>query len=306
MCSSSNIVQLEKTSERERLSLAETQSIRRGDLARAEPEHQAHSPTTVESSKLLLDLKRTSTNENLEEALTIDQYLNLGSPQFLQMHLDLVPTSTETSRPATSSGTTDNMARPIFSPWNSALDNRCQSLELSTLSSHSTNRRPETSVQGPISPPRSGSHSRQQSINNISTYSPPSGRSGEKVVLSQVCHDTDDEGKTALHICAARGNFSMVQLLLSHDIDVESIDNQERTALHLAASRGHVLVMETLLKAGADPDAIDCHGMSPIHAAVDSECEGAIRLLVREGADLNAPIKVDSRRANEVGIRGNR
>ena len=101
-----------------------------------------------------------------------------------------------------------------------------------------------------------------------------------------------NQGKTALHISAERGNLGIVRFLLEHGVDIDVADGRGRTALHYAARGGHVNVVEKLLGEGADPEAWDYEGRSPLHAAADADCEAIIGLLTREGADLNAAIGV--------------
>lgn len=312
-CSRKTTIGLPAGKEQEHISSAEPRPIVNRDRLSADPAQQAQTSTTSESSRFLSETEIsecTTINESPEETYAIDQFLNLNSPQYFQMHGSYITPTSETSthRPATPRDSNDKMALPLslLSPWSPTLDHGYQSSERAAPASHTPKRPSAVSDSRPISPLSSATHSRQHSANNISTPSLASGTCDDKVqtiaMSTRDDHDNSDEGKTALHICAARGSLRMAQLLIDHDIDVDSTDSQGRTALHIAASKGHVLLMKTLLKAGADPDAIDCYGVSPIHAAVNSECEGAIDLLVREGADLNAPIQVGSRRVRKRDV----
>jgi ankyrin repeat protein len=74
--------------------------------------------------------------------------------------------------------------------------------------------------------------------------------------------------------------------------DVNARDEQGLTALHVAAGRGDAAGVRALLAAGADPLALDSAiGASPLHHAAQSGSVEVMRLLLEAGApvDLQAP-----------------
>ncbi|KAI0151871.1 ankyrin repeat-containing domain protein [Xylariaceae sp. FL1272] len=101
----------------------------------------------------------------------------------------------------------------------------------------------------------------------------------------------ENKGKTALHLCAERGNTVMMSILLDHNVDLDVPDGCGRTALHLAVRHGRVEMVSKLLEAGADTEISDHAGFSPIHSAVTCENDEIVRLLMRGGADIHAGIR---------------
>merc|ERR1712178_401252 len=79
----------------------------------------------------------------------------------------------------------------------------------------------------------------------------------------------DPDGKTALHLAAAKGQDRACRVLVhQHGASVYSKTKPEGdTALHLAAGGGHVYSVETLLYAGVDRDATNENGKTPASAA---------------------------------------
>ncbi|KAH8689601.1 ankyrin repeat-containing domain protein [Talaromyces proteolyticus] len=64
-----------------------------------------------------------------------------------------------------------------------------------------------------------------------------------------------NEGKTALRRAANGGHFRIIQLLISHNTDVDRRDVSPvgpKTALHIAAHNKHVAIVQKLLQNGAD------------------------------------------------------
>jgi len=61
-------------------------------------------------------------------------------------------------------------------------------------------------------------------------------------------------GRSALHAAAAKGNVSLLDLLLSvQDIDIDALDAQGRTPLHVASRLRKSEAVKMLLSKGADP-----------------------------------------------------
>ncbi len=98
----------------------------------------------------------------------------------------------------------------------------------------------------------------------------------------------DGDGRTALHIAAARGNGRLVQQLLVLHADVAARDSRGATPLHLAARAGRTDVVGRLLAAGSNVNARSNDGTTPLFdAAVGADSE-VIATLIASGADVNA------------------
>ncbi|KAK9055078.1 hypothetical protein SSX86_026158 [Deinandra increscens subsp. villosa] len=91
-----------------------------------------------------------------------------------------------------------------------------------------------------------------------------------------------------LSLCFAtrRGDDLLLQKLLKKGLDPNESDNNGRTALHIAASKGSENCVLLLLDYGADPNCIDSEGNVPLWEAIIGNHETVIRLLADNGATL--------------------
>eukprot|EP00210_Caulerpa_lentillifera_P003140 g3000.t1 len=80
-------------------------------------------------------------------------------------------------------------------------------------------------------------------------------------VLSQVL---DENGRTALHFCAAKGRLDLCTLLLSHGADPNFPDKDGYSPLHMAAGYLQIQIVNLFLEHGADPDLPDDQGRTPL------------------------------------------
>jgi len=81
----------------------------------------------------------------------------------------------------------------------------------------------------------------------------------------------DSTGQTALHLCADRGHFDCLDLLIQSGAQVDIGDQDGITPLQAAVVSGHAKICERLLEAGADPDKPDSDGDTPRGSAEDDE-----------------------------------
>jgi len=89
-------------------------------------------------------------------------------------------------------------------------------------------------------------------------------------------------GETALMLASARGNLTLVKLLIARRAQV----NQPGwTALHYAAGNGRLQVVEYLLEHSAYIDAASPNGTTPLMLAARQEQATVARFLMEQGAD---------------------
>ncbi|EPE30617.1 Ankyrin repeat-containing protein [Glarea lozoyensis ATCC 20868] len=98
------------------------------------------------------------------------------------------------------------------------------------------------------------------------------------------------KGKTALHICAERGDEEVVRALVLQGITLDVQDSFGFTALHYAAQNSHYKVAKILLQGGADTEILNEEGYSVLHVAAEVGSLDVITLLSQEGADLNSRV----------------
>lgn len=95
------------------------------------------------------------------------------------------------------------------------------------------------------------------------------------------------EGWTSLHLAAERGHFTLVQLLLDGQADVDPSSFWGTRPLMLAAVKGYWQIVNVLLDAGADVNARSVWGTSLMRASFAGHGTTA-KLLLERGADVNA------------------
>lgn len=101
----------------------------------------------------------------------------------------------------------------------------------------------------------------------------------------------DDLGRTALDWAVACGQIDVVELLIQHGSDVNTMDNYGRTTLQHAVDSHSPEIMRMILEAGGDPNPIfpkHVHRSSPLTAACSGGLESMIEMLVAERANLEA------------------
>lgn len=102
--------------------------------------------------------------------------------------------------------------------------------------------------------------------------------------------------RSGLHLSAARGHCSVVDMLVSKGGNLEARDAQMRTPLMKAADSGHLEVVQLLLSNGADPDAFDASGLTSLHVGVHRREVAMVEELVQCKASTNVKNNVSKLR----------
>ncbi|XP_022749735.1 potassium channel AKT1-like [Durio zibethinus] len=93
-----------------------------------------------------------------------------------------------------------------------------------------------------------------------------------------------------LNLCFAtlREDDLLLHQLLKRGLDPNESDNNGRTALHIAASKGSENCILLLLDYGADPNCKDSDGIVPLWVAMLAGHDKVAKLLKENGANINA------------------
>ncbi len=94
----------------------------------------------------------------------------------------------------------------------------------------------------------------------------------------------DEKGRTFLHNTVIGGLDDFSGIAIAHGMDVNAVDNTGRTALYYAVSTGNADMTGHLLENGANPNIADKAGRIPLHIAEDNVREDIVKALVAAGA----------------------
>jgi ankyrin repeat protein len=105
----------------------------------------------------------------------------------------------------------------------------------------------------------------------------------------------DAAGRSALHIAAAHGAVSVIDVLAGAgaSLDALSRDEQCEAPLHAAVERQETEAARSLLRLGCDPNARRRSGITPLMAAASQNSRELVELLI--AANVNVDVK------NEAG-----
>ncbi|XP_042084406.1 ankycorbin isoform X1 [Haplochromis burtoni] len=98
----------------------------------------------------------------------------------------------------------------------------------------------------------------------------------------------DSEGKSALHVAAARGQIDCLSFILAHGADLSVTDAAGFSPLHLAAKNNHTECCRKLIQSKCPIDAVDGSGKTALHHAAASGNIQIVQLL----CELKSPINL--------------
>ena len=123
----------------------------------------------------------------------------------------------------------------------------------------------------------------------------------EALVAAQSLRNTynlaalDGEGLTVMHQAVFAASLPMLDVLLLHGGDVNSIDEEGCTLLHTAAMVGNCLLAGWLIKKGAGVIAIDNDGNLPIDLASDVGMQELLQLAMHSAGYVGLALHYKSR-----------
>ncbi|XP_041090763.1 ankycorbin isoform X2 [Polyodon spathula] len=96
----------------------------------------------------------------------------------------------------------------------------------------------------------------------------------------------DSEGKSALHLAAAKGQAECLGVILSHGVDVTVLDASGCSALHLAAKNNHQECAKKLIQSKCTVEGSDSSGKTALHYAACSSAP-IVQLLCEQNCLVN-------------------
>ena len=97
----------------------------------------------------------------------------------------------------------------------------------------------------------------------------------------------DDDGNTAMHLCAERGHIDVVKELLEAGVDVNIRGCNNWTPLIAAAMMGQLRSVQVLIEAGADITSRQDDGDSALHCAAAGRHDAVVKILLDQGIYIN-------------------
>nr|XP_023664246.1 ankycorbin isoform X2 [Paramormyrops kingsleyae] len=97
------------------------------------------------------------------------------------------------------------------------------------------------------------------------------------------------DGKSALHVAAARGQAECLAAILAHGVDTSVTDASGFSALQLAAKHSHPECIKKLLQSKCAVDVVDGSGRTALHHAAISGSAPIIQLLCECRCPVNLP-----------------
>ena len=110
--------------------------------------------------------------------------------------------------------------------------------------------------------------------------------------LSKFINEKTNEGLTALHYAAYKGNIPLLQLLIKNGASVDAVTNLGKNVIHMAAEGNQPSMMIYLIsKEHQSSQSVDENGSTPLHWACYAGAEEAVNFLLNLGANIDAQDK---------------
>ena len=112
---------------------------------------------------------------------------------------------------------------------------------------------------------------------------------GDLILIGANVDWQNNDGWTALHVCAYKNRPEILRMLIDAGADVNIQDNDGWTALHVCAYKNRPEILRMLIDAGADLNMQDNRGRTPLQYCVDWNHSRIAKMLIDAGADKTIP-----------------
>ena len=112
------------------------------------------------------------------------------------------------------------------------------------------------------------------------------GKGGD--ILAKFINDKTNEGLTALHYAANKGNIPLLKLLIDNGANVDAVTNLGKNLMHMAAEGNQPSMLIYLItEQHQSAQSVDENGSTPLHWACYSGSEEAVNFLLNLNANIN-------------------
>ena len=111
---------------------------------------------------------------------------------------------------------------------------------------------------------------------------------GKGDVLAKFINDKTNEGLTALHYAANKGNIPLLKLLIENGANVDAVTNLGKNLMHMAAEGNQPSMLIYLItEQHLSAQSVDENGSTPLHWACYSGAEEAVNFLLNLNVNIN-------------------
>ena len=111
---------------------------------------------------------------------------------------------------------------------------------------------------------------------------------GKGDVLAKFINDKTNEGLTALHYAANKGNIPLLKLLIENGANVDAVTNLGQNLMHMAAEGNQPSMLIYLItEQHLSAQSVDENGSTPLHWACYSGAEEAVNFLLNLNVNIN-------------------
>ena len=111
---------------------------------------------------------------------------------------------------------------------------------------------------------------------------------GKGDALTKFINDKTNEGLTALHYAANKGNIQLLKLLIDNGANVDAVTNLGKNLMHMAAEGNQPSMLIYLItEQHLSAQSVDENGSTPLHWACYLGSEEAVNFLLNLNVDIN-------------------